>query len=146
MHAKTAYYMHAKHARVIYTPSPFFRINTTSFHFYFGVLFIRIFMRPGWCCTMLLYHLLVLFTPKDFYTLHDFSNPIGLCQVTSHSRESKCILGIAAICKVSKQGCSVAGELSFSFALKWYVLVVLKSAIVNYMIEKVKNSPRRKIL
>ncbi len=70
---------------------------------------------------------------------------IGLCQVTSHSRESKCMLGIAAICKVSKPRCSVVGELSFSFALKWYVLVVLKSAIVNYMIEKVKNSPRRKI-
>ncbi len=33
----------------------------------------------------------------------------------------------------------------FSCALKWYVHVVLKSAIVNYMIEKVKNSPRRKI-
>lgn len=26
---------------------------------------------------------------------------IGLCQVTSHSRESKCIVGVAAICKVS---------------------------------------------
>ncbi len=70
---------------------------------------------------------------------------IGLCQVMSHSRESKCILGVAAICKVSKPRCSVVGELSVSFALKWYVLVVLKSAIVNYMIEKVKNSPRRKI-
>ncbi len=70
---------------------------------------------------------------------------IGLYQVTSHSRESKCILGIAAICKVSKPRSSVVGELSFSFALKWYVLVVLKSAIVNYMIEKVKNSPRRQI-
>ncbi len=45
----------------------------------------------------------------------------------SHSRESKCILGIAAICKVSKPRCSVVGELSFSFALKWYILVVLNS-------------------
>ncbi len=61
----------------------------------------------------------------------------------SHSRESKCILGIAAICEVSKPRCSVFGELSFSFASKWYVLV-LKSAIVNCMIEKVKTSPRRR--
>ncbi len=69
---------------------------------------------------------------------------IGLCQVTSHSRESKYILGIAAICKVSKPRCSVFGELSFSFASKWYVIVVLTSAIVNGMIEKVKTSPRRR--
>ncbi len=60
-----------------------------------------------------------------------FSSSIGLCQVTSHSRESKCILGIAAICKVSKLRCSVVGELSFSFSLKWYVLV-LKSAIEKF--------------
>ncbi len=45
---------------------------------------------------------------------------IGLCQVTSHSRESKCILGIAGICKVSKPRFSVVGELSFSFSSKWY--------------------------
>ncbi len=81
------------------------------------------------------------FSPEMFCHI----SVIGLCQVTSHSRESKCMLGIAAICKVSKPRCSVVGELSFSFALKWYVLVVLKSAIVNYMIEKVKNSPRNKI-
>ncbi len=36
------------------------------------------------------------------------------------------------------------GELSFSFASKWYVLVVLMSAIVNCMIDKVKTSPRRR--
>ncbi len=35
MHTKTVFYMHAKHVRIIYTPkSIFFRINTTSFHFY----------------------------------------------------------------------------------------------------------------
>ncbi len=47
-------------------------------------------------------------------------------------------MGIAVICKVSKPRCSVV-ELSFSFASKWYVLVVLKSAIVNCMIEKVQT-------
>ncbi len=66
---------------------------------------------------------------------------IGLCQVMSHSRESKCIFGIAAICRVSKPRSSVFGELSFSFASKLYVLVVLTSAIVNCMNEKVKTSP-----
>ncbi len=66
---------------------------------------------------------------------------IGLCQATSHSGESKCILGIAAICEVSKPRCSVFGEWSFSFASKWYVLVVLTSAIVNCMNTKVKTSP-----
>ncbi len=45
---------------------------------------------------------------------------------------------------IETQGrCSVVGELSYSFASKWFGLVVLKSAIVNYTIEKVKNSPRR---
>ncbi len=75
---------------------------------------------------------------KSSMIVWHFEHSHSLCQVTSHSRESKYILGIATICKES---CSVVGELSFSFALKWYVLVVLK----NYMIEKVKNSPRRKI-
>ncbi len=40
--------------------------------------------------------------------------------------------------------CSVFGELSFPFTSKWYILVVLTSAIVNCMIEKVKTSPRKR--
>ncbi len=46
MHSKTAYYMHAKHVRIIYTPKSIFSYQY-KFLFLFGVLFIRIFMRPG---------------------------------------------------------------------------------------------------
>ncbi len=86
---------------------------------------------------------LCLISTPPVSVLFDYFTSISLCQVTSHSRESKCILGIATICRVSKTRCSVVGELTFSFASKWFVLVVLKSAIVNCMIEKVKTSPRR---
>uniref|UniRef100_A0A673N5K4 Uncharacterized protein n=1 Tax=Sinocyclocheilus rhinocerous TaxID=307959 RepID=A0A673N5K4_9TELE len=47
MHAKTAYYMHAKHMRIICTPKSIFAYQYHEFSFLFGVLFIRIFMRPG---------------------------------------------------------------------------------------------------
>ncbi len=46
-YAKTAYYMHTKHVRIIYTPKSIFVYQYHEFSFLFGVLFIRIFMRLG---------------------------------------------------------------------------------------------------
>ncbi len=47
MHAKTAYYVHAKQVCIICTPKSIFAYQYHEFLFLFGVLFIRIFMRPG---------------------------------------------------------------------------------------------------
>ncbi len=47
MHAKTAYYLHAKHRRIICTPKSIFVYQYHKFLFLFGILFICIFMRPG---------------------------------------------------------------------------------------------------
>ncbi len=44
---KTAYYIHAKHVRIIYAPKSIFAYQYHEISFLFGVLFIRIFMRPG---------------------------------------------------------------------------------------------------
>ncbi len=62
MHTKTAYYIHAKHMRIICTdctPKSIFAYQYHDFLFLFGVLFIRIFMRPvsfrpchDWCSLM----------------------------------------------------------------------------------------------
>ncbi len=63
--------------------------------------------------------------PSGPLVTHNPLHTFGLCQVTSHSRESKCILGIAAICKVSKPRCSVVGELSFF--IHYYYFYTLKA-------------------
>lgn len=47
MHTKTAFYMHTKHVRIRYTPKSIFAYQYQEFSFLFGVLLIRIFMRPG---------------------------------------------------------------------------------------------------
>ncbi len=52
------------------------------------------------------------------YGVQEWPLAISLCQVTSHSRELNCLLGIAAIYRVSKPRCSGFGEWSFSFASK----------------------------
>ncbi len=47
MHAKTMYYMHTKHLHIICTPKSIFAYQYHEFLFLCGILFIRIFMRPG---------------------------------------------------------------------------------------------------
>ncbi len=47
MHVKTAYYMHGKQVCIIYTPKSIFSYQYHEFSFLFGILFIRILMRPG---------------------------------------------------------------------------------------------------
>ncbi len=47
MHVKTAYYMHSKQVCIIYTPKSIFSYQYHEFSFLFGILFIRILMRPG---------------------------------------------------------------------------------------------------
>ncbi len=47
MHTKTAYYMHAKHIRIIFTPKSNLAYQYHEFSFLFLVLFIHIFVRPA---------------------------------------------------------------------------------------------------
>ncbi len=64
MHAKTAYYMHAKHIRIICMSKSIFADQYHKFSFLFGVLFIRIFMRPG--CNFITRTKMFYFLPCNF--------------------------------------------------------------------------------
>ncbi len=77
MHAKTAYYMHAKHVHIIYTPKSIFAYQYHEVSFLFGILFIRIFMRPG---SILHMHMHMLIWDRSFLLLP------GLCFWSALSR------------------------------------------------------------
>ncbi len=64
MFAKTVYYMHAKHVHIIYTPKSIFVYQYHEFLFLFGLLFIRIFMRPGSIFYIRILYILLVFVSK----------------------------------------------------------------------------------
>ncbi len=69
MHTKTVYYMHAKHVHIICMPKPIFVFKYHEFSFLFGVLFPRIFMRPGSyiiniTCSKFMFYIFVNFSTK----------------------------------------------------------------------------------